>query len=364
MKRYLFKILMLPVIFSGSLFAQNVYSNTNNFSLSFTPTYENWNVKNGSGFSEISNILSANYVAAQNTFLSLVTRYASLSGDVDHLSGFSDSQISVTQKLPDYSLILNGGINIPSGKTKLTSNEFDASRIISQDIFTMKTPNFGQGLNLFLGGTYAYPLSAKAVIGGGISYQIKSEYQPLSDTSYKYQPSNEITLTGGLDYKLNEISTLTGDVTGIFYGSDKIDGKKIFSSGNRIVSRIMYRQYFGYNLLTAMLLYRNLALDKLEGNYAVVENEKYSPNQLYLGAFYNQRFNSRVRLEYGVFGSFYEKTSAYFSGYNIFGISISPVFRIAPKFSIPVYIKYAAGSASGKSDIQKYVIGAGINYNL
>lgn len=364
MKQYFYKVLLLPILFSGILSAQDFSPAVNNFSLGFSPIYESWNIKDGSSFSEITNLFSADYLAAKNTKLSFVTRYASVSGDVSSLSGLSDSQLSINQKLPDYSIILNGGINIPSGTTKLSADEFITSRVISQDLFTMRTPNFGQGLNLFLGGTWAYPVSDKVVVGAGLSYQIKSEYQPIADTSLKYQPSNEISLTGGLDYKLNKTTTITGDMIGIFYGSDKIDGQKIFSSGNRYIITAMYKQFFGYNRLSVALQYRNLAIDKLEGSYAIIENEKYSPNQFYIGISFNQRFNSRVRIEYGVFGSFYEKTAAFFSGYNIFGINVTPVFRIAPGFSLPVYLKLAKGSASDKPDITKIVLGAGIRYGI
>lgn len=364
MKQYFLKVLLLPIIFSGLLSAQDFYSNTNSLSLSFSPIYESWNIKDGSSFSEITNLFSAGYLAAKNTSLAFITRYASVNGDVSSLSGLSDSQISINQKLPDYSVILNGGLNIPSGTTKLSADEFSTSRIISQDLFTMRTPNFGQGLNLFLGGTWAYPVSDNLVVGAGLSYQIKSEYQPLADTSLKYQPSNEISLTGGIDYKLDKTTTITGDITGIFYGSDKVDGQKIFSSGNRIIFTGMYKRYFGYNLLSVILQYRNLAVDKLEGNYAIIENEKYSPNQIYLGGSFSQRINSKIIIEYGVFGGFYEKTAAFFSGYNIFGVNLSPVFRIAPKFQLPVYLKFATGSASGKPSITKFVIGAGIRYNM
>jgi len=270
----------------------------------------------------------------------------------------------VSQQFPNLNLILNGGLNLPSGKTELTSTEFLTSRIISQDIFSMKTPSFGQGLNIFLGATWLHPVSDNFVFGVGAAYQIKNEYQPLDSISDKYKPSNEISVTGGFDIKLSRTSTLTGDVTGIFYGSDKLAGNEVFSTGNRIVSHLLFRQYFDFNVLSFMALYRNVAIDKLKGLYAFIDNEKFTPNQFYLGFFFNQKFSSVFSFEYGVFSSFYEKTASIFSGYNLYGLSLSPEFRLSPIVTLPVLLKFAFGNADQKPDLQNFEIGSGIRIGL
>ncbi len=363
MNRILGLTTILILLTSGFEFSQDIYSEQPAASISILPDYESWTINDSTGFSEFTSILSAGYNPLENTSLGLVTRYASVGGDVSSLSGLSDMQIIISQRIPDYNLILNGGVNIPSGKTKLNSDEFITSRIISQELFGLRTSNFGQGLNAFLGITWLHPISDQVVIGGGISYQVKSEYQP-ADTSQKYSPSNEFSLTAGLDIKLSETQTVTGDLTGIFYGSDKVDGKAIFSSGNRIIFNSLYRQFFGFNYLSVYLLYRNVALDKLEGIYAVPDNEKTTPNQFYLGVSFNQRFNPGFSMGYGIFTSIYEKTAAYFSGYNLYGINISPQFTVSPSVSLPVFLKYAFGSADGKTNLTNFEINAGIKINL
>lgn len=364
MKRILWFIPLLIFLITGYNFSQNIYSERPTATISIIPDYENWSVNDSTSFSEFTSILSAGFNPLNNTSIGLVTRYASVGGDVSSLSGLSDMQVIIKQRLPDQNLTFDGGVNIPTGKTKLKPDEFLTSRVISQELFGLRTSNFGQGLNAFLGVTWLHLLSDAVVIGTGISYQFKTEYQPLSDSPQKYTPSNEISVTAGLDIKLSETQTITGDFTGIFYGSDKLDGKEIFSSGNRLVFNSMYRQFFGFNSLSLYLLYRNVALDKLKGIYAVLDNEKITPNDLYAGVSFNQRFNSQFSLGYGAFTSIYEKTAGYFSGYTMYGASLSPQFTFSPSFSIPVGLKYAFGSAKDKTNLTNYEISAGIKLNL
>ena len=362
-KVYLFS---LVIILSGfnSIYGQGSSSASNNTGVEFTPYYESWSIKGGSSFSELTNILNVNYSPVSNTRLGFTTRYAALSGDVNHLSGFSDSQILIGQEIPGYNLVLNGGVNIPSGVTKLSQNEFLATKLVSQNLFMLKTPNFGQGLNLFIGGTWAHPVMDNFVLGIGISYQVKNEYQPLKDTTLKYKPSNEICGTGGFDIRLGKSSTLTGDITGIFYWSDKLGGQYVFKTGNRIIFDMIFKHYFGYNVLTGTLIYRNVAIDELKGNAAFVENEKLNPNQVYFSIGFNQRLSEIVTLGYGVYASVYEKSAASFSGYSIYGVNITPQFKVSQNVIIPVFLQFGMGNASGKPDLQNFIVATGIKIGI
>lgn len=368
MKRILWNCSFLILIITTSSYSQDIYNQRPAVSVNVMPVYENWSINDSSDFSEFTNIISAGYNPFDNTSFGLVTRYASANtslGNINSdLSGLSDIQLFVKQKLPDQNLSFDAGINVPSGKTKLSPVEFAVTQVVSQELFGLKTPNFGQGLNLFAGTTWLHQLSEEAVIGAGISYQIKSEYQPLNDVNDRYKPSNEISVTAGLDLKLSETQTISGDIIGIFYGSDKLNGSEVFATGSRIIFNSMYKQFFAYDFLTISLLYRNVAIDELKGQYAVFDNEKITPNQFYAGASYNQRFNSSFSMGYGIFSSFYEKTAGYFSGYTLYGLQVTPQFQISPSVSIPLLLKYAVGSADGKSDLSNYVIGGGIRFNL
>ena len=381
MKRFLYGLIIL-IATTADISAQDYY-NESRFSLSIMPVYENWNVLNNSKFSEFTNIVSLGYNTWRDGRVSFATKYASVSGDLNRLNGFSDSQLSIRQNLTKYNLIFSFGVNIPSGRTKLTNSQYQTLKIISQGLFGMRTPDFGQGTNFILGATWVHPISDDFVIGLGLSYQIKTQYQPLLDYSGKYKPANEISATGGFDLKFPGTQTLTGDITGIFYGNDKMDGNNVFSSGSRTLIDLMYKKYFGYNRFSAMMFYsivsekyydqnifsdinilNNLTPVDVQLLYSLVNNVKLNPNQLYLRAAFDQRFSTGFSMGYGIFMSSFEKTISYFSGYTIFGLMVTPEIKVSPSVSIPFLFKYSAGSASDKPKIQSFTIGAGINLSL
>lgn len=336
----------------------------NTFSLTVFPIYESWNIFNNPDFSEFTTIVSLNYLPERNTNISAASRYASVSGDIKKLKGFSDMQLFGSHRFQEYNLTLNAGLNIPSGKTKLDQDEFFTSRLISQNLFNLNTSNFGQGLNAFLGATYTIPLSDVFVIGAGVSYQIKTEYQPTSLIDQKYQPSNEISFTTGFDVKLSESSVFTADVTGIFYGNDKVDGEEIFSAGNRFVFNSIYKQYFGFDLFSVVILYRYIGAGEYELNNSLVESEKINPNQFLTGLSYNHRVSPVFSLKYGFAFNIYEKTAVLLSGYNLFELSLAPEFKISSSVSIPAILRYSHGSANDKPDLNSYEVGAGIKISL
>ncbi len=381
MKRLLYGIIIL-ITAAVQISAQDYYS-ASRFSLSIMPVYENWNVLNNSKFSEFTNSVSLGYNTWRDGRVSFATKYASVGGDLNRLNGFSDSQLSLRQNLTKYNLIFSVGVNIPSGRTKLTNSQYQTLRIISQGLFGMRTPDFGQGTNFILGATWVHPVSDNFVIGLGLSYQIKTQYQPLQDYSGKYKPANEISATGGFDLKFPGTQTLTGDITGIFYGNDKMDGNDVFSSGSRTLIDLMYKKYFGYNRFSAMMFYsivtekyfdqnifsdvnilNNLTPVDVQLLYSLVNNVKLNPNQLYLRAAFDQRFSTGFSMGYGVFMSSFEKTISYFSGYTVFGLMVTPTIKFSPSVSIPFLFKYSTGSASNKPNVQNFTIGAGINLSF
>lgn len=359
MPGYIKKILLLIILFSAIAYPQG-NSTGKLIAINILPTYQSWEVKGDSKFSEFTNIFSFNYLPARNTNVSFTTRYASVGGDLNKLSGLSDIQLFISQRMQKYNLALNAGLNVPSGKTKLSQEEFITSRVISQNIFNLKTSNFGQGLNIFFGATWTYPFSDNFVIGAGLSYQVKGKYQPIDFSSEKYEPSNEVSATAGFDTKLNSSSTLSGDFTAIFYGSDKVDGQKIFSTGSRLIFSSLFKQYFGYNILSALVLFRYVGADKLENVNPLLENEKFNPNQFYFGVGFNQRFTPQFRLQYEAAINVYEKSSAPFSGYTLYGISLSPELILSSSVTIPIVLRYFIGSAKDKPDLKNYELGTGI----
>ncbi len=362
-------IFMVYIIIFKS-FSQSYYTERNSATIQFMPIYESWSIKNNVAFSEFTSALSLSYFPSSNTNLMLNTNYAATGGDLNSISGFSDTRISVKHNFSKYNLVLTAGVNIPSGKTKLSTDQFETLRFIGQDLFGMRTPNFGQGTNFILGASWVHELSDNYVVGLGLSYQVKSQYQPLKDFIDKYTPSNEISVTGGLDVKISNTQTVTGDIISVFYGSDKINGKEVFSSGYRMIFDLLYKQYFGFNRLSIVLLYsiiseeyygQSVYADAISSTF---EDLKLNPNKFSIGVNYSQRFSSWFSLGYGIQTSFYENTSSFFSNYVLYGITVAPKLKVSSIVNLPVFIRYLIGSSSGKPGLSGFTLGTGITVNL
>lgn len=359
-----FFICCLLILGVKDICSQQFSKSVSPFAMDIMSLYENRANSDSTSFSELTNYLWMSYTIERNTSIAVTTRYSSVGGDLDKLSGISDTQVLINQFFAERTFGIEAGVNIPSGKTKLTESEFLTSRIISQNIFGVNTSNFGQGLNIFLGITWTQPLSDEFVIGTGVSYQLKNEYQPLKEFDDKYKPSNEISATAGFDARLGQFSTLTGDFTGIFYQSDELNGQKVFTAGNRFIFNTIFRQYFGFDAFSINLLYRLISVDKIEGAPEILDNEKNNPNQFYGSLGYFQRISSVFSMNYAAFISLYQETKSYYSGYTMFGLSLTPEFRLSPHVRIPILLRYSTGSASDKPTLNYFDIGGGLKFNF
>ena len=88
--------------------------------------------------------------------LSLRSGAAMIGGDVaTDFSSTSDSQLEWSYYLEDTGLLIHAGINAPTGRQKLTTDEFATTYLVSLHYYNFQTPNFGQGWNVVTGSEMA-----------------------------------------------------------------------------------------------------------------------------------------------------------------------------------------------------------------
>ncbi|MFH1197549.1 MAG: hypothetical protein V1720_17755 [bacterium] len=330
--------------------------------ISIIPVIQAWKIKSESDFSQLSSYLNINYNFLRYTKLTINGAFASTTGDVEKLNGFSDSQIALSQKFDKLNLVLDAGVNIPSGKTKLNDEEFSTSKLIGQDFFNMRVSNYGQGLNLYFGGLWAFSASDNVVLGLGTSYQIRGEYEPYQDDSSTYKPSDELLITAGADFQLGKDNALTTDITAIFYGSDKINDEALFDSGDRIVITTLYKQFFGLSTLYILAGYRHQMLSHFNEDYITIEDEKVNPDNIFVLVQYIQHLSKFISLGFSLKGNFYESTPSEYSGYNIFEYGLSPIFSLSKNIQLPFTFKFISGSTEDKPNILGYEAGFALKF--
>jgi hypothetical protein len=360
-KKYTIQVVFVLLLFSFATYPQDLKTSNDNRSVfRIMPFYQNWNGSDNTNIKQYSSRLLFDYYYDRYTRISLHSGYASSEALNNTINGLSDMQLSVNYKLRKLNTALDAGINLPTGRERIDINKFPSSILLSQEVLGMKIPLLGQGTNIFAGITWANEISDNVAIGFGASYQIKGKYEPVSGDNTTYNPSNELLLTGGADFRINSSTTISTDLIGIFYGKDKVNNNVAFSAGTRTIFNIIFRQYYGFNNLVVFLRYRNSASDELTSLQNLVSSEKINPNNFMTFVNFNHYISGVLSLVYSVEGRFYQKTIAPLSGYNIYGIGITSNISLSSDLQLPITLKYYTGSAKGSPSINGIDIGLGL----
>ncbi len=332
--------------------------------IQITPVFQNWKMDSLPDLSEVSIMAYMYYPISPDLNLSMRFGRASVGGDVSSLSGFTDFQTIFSYYLSNYSSILHLAINLPTGKNELTPEQFGTSVEMSQNLFRLQYPNLGQGLNYSLGISRALQLKESLVIGFGLSYQVKRKYKPVSDFG-EYDSGNELLLTAGGDYRLDETSRLTSDLTYFRFGSDKIDGKKIVSAGNRFLLALKYLKYFGFDELNVRVIYRIHPRNEYYiPSQPVSEREKYNPDQFEISGNYRLRMQRRLYLRTMLDLYFSQKSVSLFSGARLVGVGVAPELTINPAISGLAELKYFFGGIKNNKSVTGFNFGIGVAINF
>jgi hypothetical protein len=316
--------------------------------------------------SEFSVPFEIYWPVSRETSLHLTTSYAGASetGSED-LSGLSDTQISWNYFLENQNLVLNAGISLPTGKATLSNEAFITSMAIGEHYWNFIVPNFGQGFNISPGITWALPLNDATVAGLGMAYQIRGGFIPIDGLEGVYKPGDELLLTGGLDFRLGSLSTLSWDLVFTLYGSDTYDDEEVYKSGNKVITSLQYKTWFGSHSLSLEARYRSKGKNQYlpaAGTPLTEESEKTYPDQFDLFIQYRHQYRRTVHVTYGLEGRFYQELV--YPGLNLFGLVVLPELSVSEKTNLIGRLKIWTGSFSDDSSLSGFEAGAGFVFML
>jgi len=150
------------------------------------------------------------------------------------LSGLSDLKVRAVGRLAGDAVLLTLGANIPTGKTSLSDEEFQALRVLAAPALAMRVVAVGVGP----GGTAGVVL-ARAVgswsTAAGLSYEMRGSYSPLAAIAAgvgatTWNPGDALHLSLGAD-RLVGAHDLSLNVTTDFFTTDR--GRIELSGGER-----------------------------------------------------------------------------------------------------------------------------------
>lgn len=321
------------------------------------PTYQGWTLDRSS-FSQASSVLTWYQPLSTEASLSLRSAYGAVSGDVTSLRGLTDVQVSGTYYLESADLVFNFGIGIPSGKKKLTFNEFLTSALLTSNTLRPRIPNFGTGLTLSPSIAWALPVSDELVVGLGALFLYRGEFSPLADTM-RYDPGEEVSFTGGIDLQLGESASLSGDVIYSLYGTDKSSGTDLLTPGKKLLATVQFQQFFEADRLLFLLTFRTRAKAEFS-NLLPLFTVRTEPNQLELMGAYAAQFSKSFWVQFLLEGRFFQKNATPLSGFDLVGVGITPEFKLSETVSLPLQFKFVYGSSRGNGILRQLEAGLGV----
>ncbi|MBI3791186.1 MAG: hypothetical protein HY275_09950 [Gemmatimonadetes bacterium] len=175
---------------------------------------------------------------------------ASLGGATSTISGLTDTQLRANWSVGSGdNMVITFGLNIPTGKSSVSSAELSAAQAIGLDLYTYPVPAYGSGLAGTLGLAYAGQ-AGDWELGTGASYRKATEYEPLSGTTttLKFTPGDEFRLRFGAARPVGDGRLSLGLIFSAF-GSPKLSDTTTVNTGPRAIFQAVYAKPVGSNEL-------------------------------------------------------------------------------------------------------------------
>ena len=135
--------------------------------------------------------------AYANGTVSLAARDTALDVDRYEVNGLTDLRLRATGRVIGDNVVVTLGVNVPTGKTSLNSEEFSAMRVLAAPAFAFQTPTLGLGAGGTVGIVYAREAAGWAWALGG-SYELRNSYDPVTFVG-EMNPSDAVHLSVGGD---------------------------------------------------------------------------------------------------------------------------------------------------------------------
>ena len=174
----------------------------------------------------------------ENVDLVISTAYASSDLEPDGESSLSLASAAGVKgqlfvRLLGNRLMLQGGVNVPTGGTALDLDELSVVQALSSPLLGFRLKHYGEGFNVGGGAALALPLGESATFGLGGGFVQRGAYE-FVEGDEDYQPGTEISGSTGLDFNRGGAPVLRLDATYRMFGEDELGDEAIFEEGDQL----------------------------------------------------------------------------------------------------------------------------------
>jgi len=149
------------------------------------------------------------------------------------LQGLADTKIRGIMKFNDYHWLLHIGLNLPTGKNALAAPEVKVNNLLTETVLGFPLKRYGRGLEVDWGAAYAFAVSENLKAGFGAGILLKGKYAFLQNSPLRFDPGDEVSLTGGFDFKKNNLAARWNLLAKIFQ-KDQINRQAAFKEGTQL----------------------------------------------------------------------------------------------------------------------------------
>ena len=237
MKRQTCLILLMVMILAGSVNGQIIFGQPASGNPQFV--YSHWTLTDILGnettisqsYLPVTGFVPLRDNLEATIFIANSSNSMEVAGFENTVSGLTDARIQVSQALSNDRILISGGVNLPTGKTKLDfADEWGVLELLSQDFLDFPVRRLGEGFgfNLLVGGATKV---GDFRVGGGAMYRFAGEYQPY-EQSGDYNPGDVFSINGGGDLQKGSM-TWSANIVYTAYATDKLDGVKTFKQSQQ-----------------------------------------------------------------------------------------------------------------------------------
>lgn len=332
---------------------------------------QSWSTDNGQKISQVSFPIELMMPVDNQLFLQFrsASAFSSSSGSSKTLSGLTDSRISGSYLTMDDKLLITGGFNLPTGKTKLEDAESSIAGSVGLFPLVFRVPSYSQGFAFNMSSAYAMEYD-DYVIGGGMGFVYKAGFQPYINDSKKYVPGFEFTVNVGgeqsIDHSLGKLR-LTVDLAYTLYGSDSYGDKDVFKSGNKI--NLDLRSILVADKASYIVYLRERTKGRNDLGYGSLktQDKNSNGNQIDFGGIGDFKMSDQYSLKGLLELKLYSKSEDETNGATIFALGGGATWYFSDLLYADGLIKFSTGTLSDKKSsmaITGFELGAQIKYRL
>jgi hypothetical protein len=160
-------------------------------------------------------------------------------GGVSEVSGLTDTQVRGNLTLGSDFVVLTAGLNLPTGTSSVTPEQFTAAGLIGNDFLGFPISNMGTGFAVTGGVAVARPLGDWNIgIGGAVRRSTAYEPFDFPGQTLRYQPGTEYRARVGVDRPVG-VGRVALGLTFSGFGKDDVGGS-VYNTGNRLIAQGVY----------------------------------------------------------------------------------------------------------------------------